>query len=541
MPEKPKFSFEISLSVLNHLGRNLYRSFATVLGEAISNSWDADADNVWIYIDRSNHSFLIKDDGTGMSADDFQNKFLKIGYSKRKLGAKSSGKRPFIGRKGIGKLALLSCAERISVISKTKGGQYVGGMIDNRGLDHAITDDLTPDKYPLEGVDMTAFAGYLDGHEQGTIILFENAKDGIRHSSNFLRKIMALSFRFALVDASFAIFLDGQKVALDDLNDLAEKTEFLWNVNDLDDPYISGNLNRLKESKGIKVDADIDGFVASVERPRDLKIMTTTEKVSVDLFVNGRMREKDILKHIPSARVVESYLYGQIHFDSLDDDVDRFTSSREGLVADDPEFAKFLDVIRKKVMPVVLADWDRWRREHKEDGDPDDESIPRKERKAGELFNAVVEEYALPAGSPNKKKVEGWAEALSGDAAHNFASYADCFVSENLIRKYIEDQTLPLSPEAARDAAKWRKREEENKANGGVAIDIRHVDADVNYLAMGELATLVDRRGTLEADSRSYRPLRDALMHTSRLTDDAKNRLKTVYDNIRARVIQLLA
>jgi hypothetical protein len=30
-----------------HLGRNLYRSFITVIGEAISNSWDADAENVW--------------------------------------------------------------------------------------------------------------------------------------------------------------------------------------------------------------------------------------------------------------------------------------------------------------------------------------------------------------------------------------------------------------------------------------------------------------------------------------------------------------
>ncbi len=44
-----KFTFEISLSVLNHLGRNLYRSFATVLGEAISNAWDADAIKVYIY------------------------------------------------------------------------------------------------------------------------------------------------------------------------------------------------------------------------------------------------------------------------------------------------------------------------------------------------------------------------------------------------------------------------------------------------------------------------------------------------------------
>lgn len=43
-----EFTFEISLSVLNHLGRSLYRSFATVLGEAISNSWDADAKTVKI-------------------------------------------------------------------------------------------------------------------------------------------------------------------------------------------------------------------------------------------------------------------------------------------------------------------------------------------------------------------------------------------------------------------------------------------------------------------------------------------------------------
>ncbi len=127
-----QFSFEISLSVLNHLGRNLYRSFATVLGEAISNAWDADAENVQIYIDRENGNFFIKDDGVGMSKDDFQNKFLRIGYSKRKEGgSQSAKKRPYIGRKGIGKLALLSCAKKITIISKQKGGAYVGGIIDN--------------------------------------------------------------------------------------------------------------------------------------------------------------------------------------------------------------------------------------------------------------------------------------------------------------------------------------------------------------------------------------------------------------------------
>ena len=47
-----QFTFNISLAVLNSLGRNLYRNFITILGEAISNSWDADANNVRIVINR---------------------------------------------------------------------------------------------------------------------------------------------------------------------------------------------------------------------------------------------------------------------------------------------------------------------------------------------------------------------------------------------------------------------------------------------------------------------------------------------------------
>ncbi len=541
MATKPQFSFEISLSVLNHLGRNLYRSFTTVLGEAISNSWDADASSVWIYIDRDSNSFFIKDDGAGMNADDFQDKFLKIGYSKRKEATASSRSRPFIGRKGIGKLALLSCAEQITVISKVPGGEYVGGLIDNRGLDQAITDDLTPDEYPLGDVDMSAFASYIEGHDQGTIIHFQNTKDGIRNSSDFLKKTIALYFRFALLDDSFAIFLDGEKVTLDDLNDLAEKTEFLWSINGIEDPYITEKLTRLKEREDMTVDAEFKGFIASVEKPRDLKAIGTAEKASIDLFVNGRMRERDILKHIPTARVVESYLYGQIHFDSLDDEVDRFTSSREGVVADDPKFEQFLGDFKTRVLNPILEDWDAWRRKHKKDGDIDNDAIPAKERKAGELFNAISGEYTLPPGSTNKQKVDGWVDALSGNASFNFASYAECFVSENLIRKFIEDQGTALSTEAQQNVTEWKRKETQNKTNGNVTIDLRLDNDDKSYLDMAGLANLVDRTGSLPADSKTYRPIRDALMHTALLTDEAKRRLTTVYDNIRARVITLLS
>jgi HSP90 family molecular chaperone len=130
------FTFEISLSVLNHLGRNLYRNFVTVLAEAISNAWDAEANNVWISIDTANSTFSIKDDGVGMTPDDFQNKFLKIGYSKRRNGNQSTKDgRPYIGAKGIGKLALLSCAQRVSIFAKVSNGEFTAAS--------SITSDST--------------------------------------------------------------------------------------------------------------------------------------------------------------------------------------------------------------------------------------------------------------------------------------------------------------------------------------------------------------------------------------------------------------
>ena len=547
MKKTNKFSFEISLSVLNHLGRNLYRSFATVLGEAISNAWDANAESVHIYIDKENGRFLIKDDGIGMTADDFQNKFLKIGYSKRRDGHSSPHKnRPYIGRKGIGKLALLSCAEKIVLISKKAGGDYIGGVIDNSGLDKAITDDLTPKEYQLGDVKLDAFAQFTKDHDQGTIIHFENIKDGIKHSLAFLKKIVALYFRFSLIDPDFKIYIGDELVTHECLDDLASRTQFLWKINDLWDPYIDRLCRNfeLKEIGQFKFEAGIKGFIASVEKPRDLKIITMDERVGVDLFVNGRLRERDILKHIPTARVVESYLYGQIHFNDLDDGMDRFTSSRESIVADDPKYKEFLDFLRDKVIGRILNDWDTWRRKHRNDGDPDNAIISTKERKAEELFNAVTEDFVLPKEATNKKKVDGWVNELGGDAAFNFASYADCFVSENLIRKFIHEKNITITPEAQRDINEWKRRESQNKAAGGINIDLRHVDIDISYLDMQGLANLVDKTGgqnSLPNDAKQYKPIRDALMHTARLTDEAKRRLTSVYENIKGRIKILLS
>jgi len=543
------FKFNISLSVLNHLGRNLYRSFATVLGEAISNSWDADAQNVHIYLDRDKNTLCIKDDGAGMTAQDFQDKFLKIGYSKRTSeGEKSPSGRPYIGRKGIGKLALLSCAKKINVKSKIKGDEYVGGMIDNAGLDQAIKDDVSSHDYELAAYDGSLFKPFEKEHTKGTIIYFEDIKDGIHNTDDFLKKIIALYFRFALVDPNFKIHLNDELVTLESLKQLAEKTQFVWNVNTFEDPYLKDFCTNVKETLPVKMSDGIKGFIASVEKPQHRNIHSTGERVAVDLFVNGRLRETDILKHLSSlkARVPESYLYGQIHFDSLDSGSDDpFTSSREGVKSESKEYKDFLEELRKVLLGIIDR-WDELREKYEDDGDPGNPRKPTKQRKAEELANAVFKEYLLPEESEQHDKVEKWGKELRQDASFNFESYADCFASENLLRKYIQEKSIGLSPEAKKEAEKWKKAENEKKGKGNVSIDIRKDANDLHYLSMGHLANLVDKRDQIKEaclvrDAKEYEPIRDGIAHTALLTDAAKLKLRSVYENIKARVRNLLS
>lgn len=543
-----KFKFEISLSVLNHLGRNLYRNFITVLGEAISNSWDADARNVWIDIDKESQVFSIMDDGIGMSVDDFQGKFLKIGYSKRASGkTKTAKKRPFIGAKGIGKLALLSCAQRVSVFAKKRGGEYLGGVIDNSGLDKAIKSDLTPEKYPLEQLDFDLIKDLRGRHSHGTIIVFEETKEQIRNSVAHIKKMLAMGFRFSLIDKTFSIFVNGEKVTVHDLQDLLDATEFVWSINNYSDEFLEGFNNLKRKAFPLTTALDIRGFIASVQKPRNLKITGTDERATIDLFVNGRLRERNILRHIPTQRIVESYLYGQIHFDAMDSlGRDPFTSSREGIVEDDEKFQALLLYLKQTAFPLVFDMWDKQRLSRGEEGDEENPRKSKKERKARDLYSAAREEYEPGGSEENADQVDKWLNGLRDDAEFNLSSYADCFLSENLVRKYIEAKKIPLSKGVKEAAEKWRAIEAEKKGKANLSFEIRKSEDDLGYLGMDQLAVTAEGKKdgggkqSLWDDAISYAPVRNVVGHTGLLTPNAKMHLRLRYENIKGRIRKLL-
>lgn len=537
-----RYIFSISLTTLNSLGRNLYRNFTTVLGEAISNAWDADAHNVRISIDRENAEMTIFDDGVGMTEDDFKNKFLKIGYSKRMDGSISTeAGRPYIGNKGIGKLALLSCARNISIISKNTDSELVGSVIDNDELDNAIKDNKTNVDYQL-GEMNSEDVGLFGETQHGTLIRFRGLKPSITNSLENIRRAIAMYFRFALLDQSFRIYLNGDEITSNDLEVLSEDTEFIWEINDNDrDDLFTLVSSKVKEHKKIASNLKIRGFIASVVLPRNLKVFGTDEKITIDLFVNGRLREKNLLQFVQSARVPESYMYGQIHFDELDGDgVDRFTSSREGVIADDEKVQKFLAEI-KGIMKNIIEEWDELRLKFREDGDDENNRMTKAKRASRQLYDEVAKPF-------NKsKKVNKWIDDLYEDAAFNFSSYAECFISENLLRKYLKENGHIFSNAEKGEIQKWRKRENKLKKEGNINIDIRENNDDLFYLAMDFLAGAADKPPAgvspqvgVTRDEKVFTPIRNAIMHTSRITDEAKTRLTTVYDNIKARLVILL-
>jgi chaperonin cofactor prefoldin len=166
------------------------------------------------------------------------------------------------------------------------------------------------------------------------------------------------------------------------------------------------------------------------------------------------------------------------------------------------------------------------------------------------LYDVVSREFETPK-DPNKPRKRGmvdqWVDELENDASYSFSSFAECFISENLVRKHITQKKIALSKEAMKEISDFKEKETKNKKKGNISIEIRKAPTGTSYLSMDGLANLVDKpkdpahEAALSRDANEYKPIRDALMHTALLTDEAKKKLTSVFENIKGRVKTLLS
>ena len=116
---------------IDALGIQMYQKPTAAIAELIANAWDADASSVKVTLPTSistGSEIAISDDGHGMTFEECQDFYLKVGRNRRDGGSdKTRGGRPVLGRKGIGKFAGFGIAATIMVetISDASGERTV--------------------------------------------------------------------------------------------------------------------------------------------------------------------------------------------------------------------------------------------------------------------------------------------------------------------------------------------------------------------------------------------------------------------------------
>ncbi|MFA5856309.1 MAG: ATP-binding protein [Candidatus Pacearchaeota archaeon] len=110
------------------VSRLLVKSPITVIKEFVSNSWDADAENVGVQIEESDKQITIEDDGTGMSETGLQN-FLSMGDSEKLQNPISEKGRIKIGKFGIANTLLQFLGEGYQ-LQTWKDDSYIEGFED---------------------------------------------------------------------------------------------------------------------------------------------------------------------------------------------------------------------------------------------------------------------------------------------------------------------------------------------------------------------------------------------------------------------------
>jgi len=119
--------FKVHARVLDLLGSEQIADMPTAVSELFKNAYDAYADNVVLELFRHNDHAILWDDGLGMSYEDIENKWLVIGTPGKKLSnptvRREYEKRPVMGEKGIGRLAISTLGDTLLLISKTANEQ----------------------------------------------------------------------------------------------------------------------------------------------------------------------------------------------------------------------------------------------------------------------------------------------------------------------------------------------------------------------------------------------------------------------------------
>ncbi|MGG7652708.1 BbrUII/HgiDII family restriction enzyme [Kocuria rosea] len=358
------FTFTVDLGVVESLGINLYSNAAAVLSELVANAWDADANEVSIDWNSSGDTITVQDDGSGMTRDEVNKRFLTVAYKRREDQGATTPKygRPVMGRKGIGKLSIFSLANEVTVYSR-KDGETSALTISLEELRKNIKNDK--EYHPKETSEFPD-----DLPDTGTrLVLRQLNRKRTKVSVTALRRRLARRFdvlNFNMNDDDkFLIIVDGSTITYEDRQDL-KRVEYMWHLGKRTIP--ENSTPKLRDqwviedvAVGGREDWKLKGWIGSVGKPEDLNDDEDSQESLRSIMVLARRRpiQEGIIDKLGVTKLFGNYVTGQIEAEFLDTDEeeDIATSDRQRLVEDDDRVLALVDKL-KEIFRRAASDWE---------------------------------------------------------------------------------------------------------------------------------------------------------------------------------------
>lgn len=331
---------------IEHLGVRMYSTLPPVLAELIGNAHDADAEHVALTFKDTgaDKEIIIEDDGMGMSFDEINDKFLRIGRNRRTEDEKqiTPKGRKIIGKKGLGKLSFFGIAHEIEIITRKDGKENVFSM--NWEAIKMAVGEYKPDVLK-SNEDCSA-----DTH--GTTIILRKIQRESAFSTEDIANNIAKMF---IIDSGFEVTVRHNSeepiTVANERRFAGLDKEVEWNAPDdigCDDDY--GKAGQIR------------GHLIATKKP----IPPNSNMRGIILFSRKKLVNNPEYFSDSTSSHFFSYLTGWLEVDFIDDlDEDVISTNRVSLIWEHPEMQELRKHLRSMVN-WLERDWRRKREEKRE-------------------------------------------------------------------------------------------------------------------------------------------------------------------------------
>lgn len=342
--EEQKLKMSFDPQTIEHLGVKMYSQLPNAIAELIANSYDAESPEVHIILtdNKEGKSIAVVDQGIGMTFDEINDNFLRIGRKRRESdnGFSLNGLRKVTGRKGLGKLAFFGIGDTIQIITK-KNGICVNFTMNWNDIIHSKTPNYEPN-YFIES---------CEAQERGTTIILTDLKRKTGFDVEGLASSLARLFNF---------FDDKFKADIKLNDDTPIPINKSLRYNNIDAQF-KWKIPQFIEDKGHYLyQKHIIGELLATEKPLKPGLRGIT------LYAHGRMVNAPEFFGVGESSHFYSYLTGWLDVDFVDEQEDDIISTDRQSLSWDLPITSELQTNLKQLLLSIERNWRAQRKTQRE-------------------------------------------------------------------------------------------------------------------------------------------------------------------------------